>query len=65
MIYLQGDVWRPDCIAAMGLHKKMIQVLPTGCEHYKTYYYNDAEEASHVYEILLVSWMKAIEGGAA
>lgn len=65
MIYLQGEVWRPDCIAAMGLHKKVIQVLPTGCREPKMYYYNDAEEATRVFKILLVSWMKAIEGGAA
>ena len=67
MIQIQQDVWRPDCIASVGLykHQKLIQILPTGSSKFKTYIYSTPEDASYAYDILFKYWIKSMEGGAA
>jgi len=57
MILIQQDLWRADCIAAIGWdEEKEIQVFPVNCSNYVSYEYDTHEGAAAEYKTVLTEW---------
>jgi hypothetical protein len=60
MIVIKNDLWRIDCIAAIGYKEKNIQILPLGCYKYLTYSWDTEELAANQYRFIAEIWANKI-----
>jgi len=57
MILVQQDVWRADCIAAIGWNEdKEVQVYPLNCADYVKYEWDNHDETARAYKTILEAW---------
>lgn len=57
MIRVQDDVWRADCIAAIGWDGDMVvQIIPVNCASSVDYEWDSYEEAATAYKKILEAW---------
>ncbi len=61
MIVIQQDVWRADCIAAIGLHELSVTVLPANCSVAVEYPFGTEEETNEAYETILKAWKREFD----
>jgi hypothetical protein len=59
MIVINQDMWRADCIAAIGWDEdRTIQVFPLNCSDYVSYSFDTHEEAEAAYKAILTEWKR-------
>lgn len=57
MILVQQDVWRADCIAAIGWDEdKVVQVYPLNCADCVEYEWDTHDETARAYKTILEAW---------
>lgn len=57
MILVQQDVWRADCIAAIGWDEdKFVQVYPLNCTDFVEYGWDTHDETARAYRAILEAW---------
>ena len=63
MIVIGQDVWRAECIAAIGWDEEMeVQIYPLNCADYVGYEWDTTEEATRAYRAILEAWMRELGG---
>ncbi len=63
MIVIQGDVWRADCIAAIGWDEEAcVQVHPLHCTDCVEYVYETLDETTRAYKAILQAWQHELGG---
>ena len=63
MIIVQQDVWRADCIAAIGWDEENeVQIYPVNCSDYVGYEWDKTEETAIAYKRILADWTSEIQG---
>lgn len=59
MIRIQQDVWRSECIAAIGWDEDCeVQVFPVNCAEYTVYLWDTHEEAAAARLLILNDWKR-------
>ena len=63
MIVIQNDVWRAECIAAMGRDpsRNTVTVLPINTAKTIDYYWETEPEAANAYINILTAWKRELE----
>lgn len=66
MIVVQKDVWRAECIAAIGWDvDRVVQVFPTNCADFVEFEYETRDEAVRAYNAILEAWKRELGAGSA
>ena len=61
MILIQKDVWRAECIAALGTDEALcVQVYPLNCSDPVEYEWDNAAQAAQAYREILQAWRSAL-----
>jgi allophanate hydrolase subunit 2 len=61
MILVQEDVWRADCIAAIGWDEdKVVQVYPLNSVDFVEYEWNTHYETARAYRSILEAWKREL-----
>ena len=60
MVVIKHDVWRADCIAAIGVNGKELQVIPLSCDEHVSYWYDTPQHASRPLQDAVTQWKREI-----
>ena len=61
MIVVQQDVWRAECIAAIGWDEDTeVQVYPLNCADYVAYEWDTHDETAQAYKAILDAWTREL-----
>ena len=59
MLYIQGDVWREDCVSMIGINAEencTIVIRVVDPQNYVKYHFESAEEAKQTQDALVKKW---------
>jgi len=67
VIVIQTDVWRAECIAAIGINEESgeLQVFPLNSADYVGYDYDDSDTARIAHKAAIKAWVSELKGGAS
>jgi hypothetical protein len=61
MILVKQDVWRADCIAAIGWDEDtVVQVFPLNCADHVEYVWDTRGETALAYKAILEAWKREL-----